>query len=821
MYAKSHIAWCFALVTLLWTVSPILAESRLDRPAVEFTSFRYEGIATPPAPTDQHQFLNPILSGFHPDPSLCRVGDEYYLVNSTFSWFPGVPIFRSKDLVNWDLIGHVLDRPSQLNLDGRAVSEGIFAPTIRYHDGTFYMITTGVGTGGNFYVTATNPAGPWSDPHWLHDVNGIDPSFFWDDDGRAYIVHNGAPPDDKPLYSGHRAIWLHEFDFATGACRTGSEKIIVNGGTNLADKPIWIEGPHLFKRNNFYYLCAAQGGTGPQHSQVIFRAKNIWGPYQPLDHPILTQRDLPNDRPNPITCTGHADIFETQTGDWWAVFLACRPYEGVSDRTNIGRETFLLPVKWENDWPTILPEGTAVPSVLPRPALPAQPAAKIPQHGSFTWVDEFDSEALSPVWNFLRTPRDKWYSLTDKPGSLLIIPRPVDLGSKENPSLIARRQQHANFVASTSLSLDPTTQADAGLVAFQNEKHYFFLGMRSGEVFVERADGNTTAIVTRASIPTNVRTLELQITAAGKSYSFSYRAPAGAWTQLLENADASILSTQVAGGFVGSYIGLFARTSKLDELRQRSSQSTPAADQPIERRDPNSQAAHQQLLQKARTGHIDIYFEGDSITRRWGCSDPQYADYYANWKKNFWGWNAADFGWGGDTTQNVLWRLQNGELDNLHPKIIVLLAGTNNVGNKPGDEKKAENISAGLRAIVTLLREKSPGSTLILTAIFPRNDNPAVMPEINAINANLAKLADGKSIRFININDKLADANGKLFDGMMNGDKLHPTIKTYQIWADALKPIFTEILGPPAATDLAPPPTGDPSVTSKNSSNKR
>jgi lysophospholipase L1-like esterase len=236
------------------------------------------------------------------------------------------------------------------------------------------------------------------------------------------------------------------------------------------------------------------------------------------------------------------------------------------------------------------------------------------------------------------------------------------------------------------------------------------------------------------------------------------------------------------------------------------------ADQPLPRTDQNSITAHTQLLEKARKGGIDIYFEGDSITRRWGATD--YPQLLANWKENFFGWNAADFGWGADTIQNILWRLQNGELDGVHPKVIVLLAGTNNVGNVApagGDDAKVADITRGLKAVLDLMQSKAPNATIILTAIFPRNDNMAVMPTINTINANLAKFADGQKIRYLNINDKLADKDGKLFDGMM-GDRLHPTAKGYQVWADALKPIFTELLGPPAKEDHAPSPTGDPSA---------
>jgi lysophospholipase L1-like esterase len=237
------------------------------------------------------------------------------------------------------------------------------------------------------------------------------------------------------------------------------------------------------------------------------------------------------------------------------------------------------------------------------------------------------------------------------------------------------------------------------------------------------------------------------------------------------------------------------------------------ADRPVPRSDPNSQTAHEQLLEKARRGRIDVYFIGDSITRRWGATD--YPEFLANWRRNFHGWNAADFGWGADATQNILWRLENGELDGVNPKVIVILAGTNNVGRAPGDDAKVADVTRGIEALLKVCREKAPAAKIVLTAIFPRNDSAAdVVPTINRINENLAKLADGETVRFVNINGQLADANGRLYEGMTM-DHLHPTLKGYQIWADALKPIFTEWLGPPAATDEAPPPTGDPSATGK------
>jgi lysophospholipase L1-like esterase len=238
------------------------------------------------------------------------------------------------------------------------------------------------------------------------------------------------------------------------------------------------------------------------------------------------------------------------------------------------------------------------------------------------------------------------------------------------------------------------------------------------------------------------------------------------------------------------------------------------ADRAAPRSDRNSMIAHEQLLEKARMGGIDVYFVGDSITRRWGATD--YPDLLAHWRQQFFGWNAGNFGWGADRTENILWRLENGELDGVNPKVIVIQAGTNNVGSQPGDADKVADITRGLAAILNICRQKAPKATVILTAIFPRNDNMAVMPEIDLVNAGLARLADGRAVRYLSVNDRLADRDGQMFPGMMNErDKLHPTLAGYQVWADGLKPILLELLGPPAATDHAPPPTGDPSAAAK------
>ena len=243
-------------------------------------------------------------------------------------------------------------------------------------------------------------------------------------------------------------------------------------------------------------------------------------------------------------------------------------------------------------------------------------------------------------------------------------------------------------------------------------------------------------------------------------------------------------------------------TSASDEKQKQ-----VAAEIPSPRTDANSITAHLQLVQKASKGGIDVYFEGDSITRRWGTSDKAWKDSYANWKANFWGWNAGNFGWGADSTQNILWRLKNGEIENVNPKFFVILAGTNNIGSG----QSVDEVTRGVRAIVDLCHEKAPKAKIILTAIFPRNDNMAFVKTINRVNENLAKLVSRPYLRFLNVNAGLADPKGKLFEGMTI-DNLHPSVKGYQTWADGLKPILTELLGPPAATDHAPPPTGDPSA---------
>jgi alpha-N-arabinofuranosidase len=549
-----------------------LASAAFAVEPVAFESFTYTGRDTVfEAPLPAGHYRNPILAGYYPDPSICRVGDDYYLINSSFAHFPGIPIFHSRDLVNWKQLGHVIDRPTQLKYDGLGITRGIFAPAISYHNGTFYVVCTMVDSGGNFIVTAKDPAGPWSDPIWL-DFDGIDPSLFFDDDGRAWMVNNGNPPDNQPLYQGHRAIWIQEFDIAAHKM-TGPRSIIVNGGVDLSKKPVWIEGPHLYKRDGWYYLCCAEGGTSTQHSQVILRSKSPTGPFVPWEkNPILTQRDLDNRAPHAVTCTGHADLVIGPDNNWWSVFLACRPY--APDRWATGRETFLLPVQWTNDgWPQILPPGERVPYIVKSPVasspnseLPS-PNSEVPLSGNFTWTDDFDGNALSPLWVMIRTPKENWWRLDA--GKLHLTPQAERLSGKGNPSFYGRRLQHSKFDASVKLSVPATSGTSAGLAISQNETHSYYFAVQRTEtglgVLVEVQNGPQPQTLVAAPLPAGAQEIELRITGNAETLSFAYALPPGTWQELLPKADSYPISVQAAGGgghFTGALIGPHARIER-------------------------------------------------------------------------------------------------------------------------------------------------------------------------------------------------------------------------------------------------------------------
>ncbi|MDD4515946.1 glycoside hydrolase family 43 protein [Massilibacteroides sp.] len=511
--------------------------------------------------TEPEQFYNPILPGWYSDPSVCTNGEDYFLVTSTFTYYPGVPIFHSKDLVNWKQIGHVLDRPSQLvKMEGQHVSGGIFAPDISYNprNQTYYMITTNVGA-GNFFVKTQDPFGSWSDPIYLPKVGGIDPSFFFDDDGRAYIVNNDGM-DGKELYDGHRSIRVREFDVNTDKT-VGPWKMLVNGGVNLAEKPIWIEGPHMYKINGKYYLMAAEGGTGTNHTEVIFSGDSPMGDFTPWDkNPILTQKQLTSDRPNPITCAGHADLIQTKEGDWWAVFLACRPID--NDFENLGRETFIMPVRWSDDgFPYMTKDDDLVPMILKRKGVQRETNVTF---GNFERKDDFNDPVLGMEWLTLRTPATDLYSLTEKPGSLALYGTTITASEKKTPAYIARRMQHHKFECTTELTFNPENESDeAGMLLFKNEgNHYFFfIRQNNGQKIIglkqtvnHEAKETTTNSV---SVKTN-KTVKMKVVSTGLTYNFFYDPGDGNWKMLCDKIDAKPLSTASAGGFTGSTIGMYA-----------------------------------------------------------------------------------------------------------------------------------------------------------------------------------------------------------------------------------------------------------------------
>lgn len=530
-----------------------------------FDNFNYKGeddfYVSNPLP-DKECFYNPILPGWYSDPSVCTNGEgDYFLVTSTFSYFPGVPIFHSKDLVNWKQVGHVLNRPSQLVwLEGQGVSGGIFAPAISYNpkNKTYYMITTNVGV-GNFFVKTQNPFGEWSEPIMLPSIIGIDPSFFFDEDGKAYIVNNDDAPDNKPEYSGHRTIRVQEFDVNTDKT-VGPRKVLINKGACPADKPIWIEGPHMYKINGKYFLMAAEGGTAEWHSEVIFRGDSPMGKFTPWkNNPILTQRNLDSERPNPVTCAGHADLIQSKEGDWWAFFLGCRPINNKYE--NLGRETFAMPVKWSEDgFPYITQGEDKIPMIVKRKGVERD---SIVTFGNFEVNDEFDNTTLGLTWMTLRTPATDLYSLTETSGYLTLKCTPVSATEKKTPAFICHRMQHHKFTCSTRMLFDPSNHAEkAGLLLFKDETHQYFLsvGKEGSDKQVSLSQIGESGNKTLASqkIDKDAMAIDLRVVSTGAAYEFFYKTGEEKWGLLCKGIDAGYLSTATAGGFTGTTIGLYA-----------------------------------------------------------------------------------------------------------------------------------------------------------------------------------------------------------------------------------------------------------------------
>ncbi len=485
------------------------------------------------------RITNPILPGFYPDPSVCRVGGDYFLVNSSFEYFPGVPIHHSRDLINWRQIGHCLTRDSQLPLAGAPASDGIYAPTIRHQDGRFYMVTTNIRGGGNFFVHTDDPFGAWSEPIWLKQ-RGIDPSLLFDG-GKVFLTSNGTN------WAPVRGIYQCEIDIRTG--RQLTETRFLWPGTGGG----YPESPHLFKRGGYYYLVVAEGGTAECHMVTAARSRSPYGPFDPCPHnPVLTHRSLMNE----VQATGHADFFEDADGNWWAVFLGFRYCE--SGWHNLGRETYLAPVEWTADgWP-VVNGGEKLPLELevdrpgqqhPWPAAPAR--------------DDFDSGVLGPAWIHLRNPDPDNISLADRPGWLRLKCAKPTLDEQSNPAFAGRRQQHFECATTARIDFQPASEnEEAGLTVLIDNHHHC-------EIVITRRNDQRCAIARRRIGPLTTETppvpldggpLDVAIQADRMSYQLLVASPAGPLHQLA-SMETRYLSTQVAGGYTGTVFALFASSN--------------------------------------------------------------------------------------------------------------------------------------------------------------------------------------------------------------------------------------------------------------------
>lgn len=478
-------------------------------------------------------YQNPVIPGFHPDPSVCRVGDDFYLVNSSFQYFPGVPLFHSKDLIHWEQIGHCLTRPSQLPLHDATTWGGIYAPTIRYNDGTFYMITTNVSDKGNFIVHTTNPRGEWSEPVWLKQ-GGIDPSLYFEN-GKCYLVSN---PD--------AGIFLCEINPKTGEQLSESKRIWNGTGGRHP------EGPHLYKKDGWYYLLISEGGTEYGHKVTIARSRTIDGPYDSNPaNPILTHINK-NAQNNPIQGTGHADLVQASDGSWWMVCLAFRPQTGSHHL--LGRETFLAPVRWdENAWPVINEDGT-IALQMDVPTLPQQPPVEK------TVRTDFKDGKLGTEWVHIRNYHPENYTFSS--GKLRLKATPVNLdNSKESPTFAGRRQEHINFTATTSLQLQKATAGDeAGLTVYMFEPAHYDLFVKQLEngkqaVVLRYRLGEMTHIEKEITLPKNE--VQLRVKGNKDSYSFEYATDGKSFKEL-GRMNACYISTETAGGFTGIMLGMYA-----------------------------------------------------------------------------------------------------------------------------------------------------------------------------------------------------------------------------------------------------------------------
>lgn len=568
---KQNLILVPALALILSLTSFDIIKERIDPPkkgVPVFSNVVYEGndAVYNEHPLEANEFYNPILQGCYPDPAITRKGDDYYLVVSSFAMFPGVPIFHSKDLVNWKQIGHVLDRVSQLDVHDTGISQGVYAPGITYNENndTFYMITTAFAGGlGNIVVKTKDPMQGWSEPIKL-DFQGIDPSIFFDDDGKAYVVHNDAPNKGEELYQGHRVIKIWEYDVEKDQIIKGTDKIIVNGGVDLADNPIWIEAPHLYKKDGKYFLMCAEGGTGDWHSEVIFMSDNPKGPFVPApSNPILTQRYFPKDRENNVDWAGHADIIEGPNGQWYGVFLGIRP--NAAGQVNTGRETFILPVDWSGTYP-----------VFENGLVPIEPTLELPEgvmnktgedgnfpNGNFTFKEDFSADKLDYRWIGLRGPREAFIKQTKK--GLEIEPFETEITELKPTSTLFHRQMHKTFSFKTDLTYTPKSDEDfAGITALQNERFNYAFGVtKKGKeyyVVLQRTEKGKSTIIASEKIDLDGK-LSLKVEGDNADYKFSYATDGATYKTLGGTVSGDILSTNIAGGFTGALMGLYATSN--------------------------------------------------------------------------------------------------------------------------------------------------------------------------------------------------------------------------------------------------------------------
>ncbi len=488
---------------------------------------------------------NPILKGFYPDPSICRVGEDYYLVNSTFSFFPGIPVFHSKDLVNWIQIGNVIDRENQVNFKGIEHSQGIYAPTIRYNNGIYYLITTNVPYDGNIIFTAKSPEGPWSDSYKIEGAEGIDPSLFFDEDGKSYYIGT-RPNRNGEKYNGDWYIWIQEIDLVNMKL-IGESHEIWNGAMKNV---IWPEGPHLYKIKDYYYLMIAEGGTGPDHCITIARSKSIYGEYENNPkNPIITHRHLGKDYS--IKHVGHGDLVSTEDSEWFIVMLASRQVDGYC---NTGRETFLAKVDWEDGWP-IINKGKGI----------LQLEQEIPTNEFKLENKEkcyhFYGDKLDDRFLFLRNPSNNLYSLKERKGALRLYLKEENINDLGNPAYVGIRQEEYKFLASTMIEFNPkNTYESAGLAIIQNNTHnlrfeYSMINKDKVLRIIECRSGKEEVIKKVFLDSSNVA---LKIISRNHNLDFYYSTDGMKYYLLEENFDLRYLSTEVAGGFVGCTIGMFA-----------------------------------------------------------------------------------------------------------------------------------------------------------------------------------------------------------------------------------------------------------------------